>query len=84
MKVNLSHVPHPTALRNLDAREQKMTGRIQELLLSIKFGYWTFMGINALNLKQVLWPLDIAVAETAAGTGGRPNIGRRREEQQAG
>lgn len=42
------------------------------------------MGTHTLNLKQVLWPPDRAVADTAAGTGGRLNIGRRREEQQTG
>lgn len=61
-----------------------MTGRIQESLLSMKFGYWTFMRIRTLNLKWVLWPLDPAVAEAAAGRDGRPNTGGRREEQQAG
>lgn len=50
----------------------------------MKFGYWTFMRIHTLNLKWVLWPLDPAVAEAAAGRDGRPNTGGRREEQQAG
>lgn len=53
------------------------------LLLSMKFGYLIFMEIHTLNLKQVLWPLDLSVAEVAVGMRGRPNIGRRREEQQA-